>query len=419
MTIQAPKGTKDILPQETPAWRFVERKFADVCRRFGFDEIRIPTFEQTELFQRSVGDTTDIVQKEMYTFDDKGGRSMTLRPEGTAGVARAYLENGLHNLPSPAKLFYDITCFRYEKMGKGRYREFHQFGCEVFGSKGPMSDAELIALLYLFFREIGLREISLKLNSIGCPKCRPAYLEKLREFLKPNLDHMCDTCQDRYERNPMRSLDCKEDSCKAIVKDAPVQLDMLCDECAAHFEELKAILDELGLPYEIDTHIVRGLDYYTKTVFEFVSEHVGTQGTITGGGRYDGLIAEMGGQDTPAVGFALGVERLLMELESQGVELPGEEPPALYIVSFPDTSRQAAKLCSQVRAAGLACAMDVMDRSFRAQMKYADRINARYLAVLGTDEIKSREFNLRDMKDGTEEPFNLDKLDEICEHLAK
>ncbi|HHT23977.1 MAG TPA: histidine--tRNA ligase [Clostridiaceae bacterium] len=410
MTIRAPKGTRDILPAETPAWQYVEQKYSSVCDRFCFQEIRIPTFEQTELFQRGVGDTTDIVQKEMYTFDDKGGRSMTLRPEGTAGIARAYLENGLSSEPSPQKLYYILNNFRYEKMGKGRYREFNQMGCELFGSAESTADAEVISLLFLFFRELGLKEINLKINSIGCPKCRPAYFELLKNYFRPYLKDLCGNCQDRYERNPMRILDCKDDAENIIVKNAPLQIDHLCIECQEHFANLCNELNNLGFTYEIDGHIVRGLDYYTRTVFEFVSNNVGTQGTICGGGRYDGLIEELGGQATPAVGFALGVERLLMELNSQNVKLPSAIGPDIYLVSFPDTVNQAAKICFDLRASNITAESNIIARSFKAQMKYADRIGAKYIVVLGEDELESKKVKLKRMSDGTEIKLNLTDL---------
>ncbi|MDI9490067.1 MAG: histidine--tRNA ligase [Clostridiaceae bacterium] len=416
MDLKAPRGTRDILPVETPAWQYVEQSFSSVCDRFSFQEIRVPTFEQTELFQRGVGDTTDIVQKEMYTFEDKGGRSMTLRPEGTAGVVRAYLENGLSSEPSPQKLYYILNSFRYEKMGKGRYREFNQMGCELFGSEEPTADAEIISLLFLFFRELGLKEINLKINSIGCPKCKPAYLDQLREYLRPQIHELCENCQDRFERNPMRILDCKEDAENEIVKNAPLQLEHLCSECEEHFASLCAELDNLGFQYEIDGHIVRGLDYYSRTVFEFISNNVGTQGTICGGGRYDGLIEELGGLPTPAVGFALGVERLLMELNSQNIVLPSVKGPDIYIVSFPDTINQAAKICFELRNNKIKAENNLNARSFRAQMKYADRIQAKYLVVLGEDELKTEKVSLKRMSDGEEIELDLADLAEYIKN---
>lgn len=416
MSIQAPRGTRDILPDQTPTWRMVEQKFHEVCENFNFQEIRVPTFEQTELFERGVGDTTDIVQKEMYTFLDKAGRSMTLRPEGTAGVVRAFLENGLSSETSPQKLYYILNNFRYEKMGKGRYREFSQMGCELFSSAEPAADAELISLLYIFFEQLGLRQINLKLNSIGCSTCRPAYFKKLKDYLRPNIKELCENCQDRFERNPFRIIDCKEDADSEVIKNAPLQKDYLCSECQNHFNKLCAQLDHLAIEYEVEGHIVRGLDYYTRTVFEFVSENVGTQGTICGGGRYDGLVEELGGQATPAVGFALGVERLLMELESQNVSLPVMQNPDLYIVSFPDTLNQAAHIAMDLRKNNIRAEYDLMSRSFRAQMKYADRIQAKYLFVLGEDELKTEKIKLRNMADGKEEDI---ELIDLIDYLIK
>ncbi len=415
--IQAPKGTKDILPNQIAAWQQLEEQFLQTASLFGFQEIRVPTFEQTELFQRGVGDTTDVVQKEMYTFLDKGGRSMTLRPEITASVVRAYLEHGLSSTPSPQKFCYRHTAFRYEKMGKGRYREFNQFGCEVFGAQSPTTEAEMIAMLFEFFKRLGLQKITLKINSIGCPACRPAYLQVLRDYLRPHLSEMCEDCVRRFEKNPMRSLDCKQERCQKIVANAPLQSDYLCAECEQHFTELKSELDAMGIPYEHDPFIVRGLDYYTKTVFEFVSENVGTQGTICGGGRYDGLVAEMGGNHTPAVGFALGVERLLMELEAQGVELKQAPTTDLYLVAFNETKLDALKLASDLRKRDIRVENDLMGRSFKAQMKYANKTGAKFLLVLGEDEVKTGNAKLKCMQDGNEHNIELTDSESIARRI--
>ena len=307
MKYSVPKGTKDILPEEIYRWQKAEQVFAEVCGQYGFREIRIPTFEHTELFMRGVGDTTDVVQKEMYTFEDKGGRSISLRPEGTAGVVRSFIEHGMTSLPSPVRVYYNITAFRYENVQKGRFREFHQFGLEAFGAKGPAVDAEVISILTLFFARMGLTQTHLCINSIGCPVCRTEYNRILREYYQPGLAGMCHDCKGRYEKNPLRMLDCKEPHCHTLAADAPKLLDHLCPDCREHFNGLTANLDDLGIPYTIDPGIVRGLDYYTRTVFEFVSDHVGTQGTICGGGRYDGLVEMMGGQSVPVIGFAMGV----------------------------------------------------------------------------------------------------------------
>jgi len=403
MRYAAQKGTRDILPEEIFKWHKAEQEFASVCHNFGYEEIRIPTFEQTDLFQRGVGDTTDVVTKEMYTFDDKGGRSITLRPEGTAGVVRSYIENGMGSLPSPVKLFYSITAFRYEKMQKGRYREFHQFGLESFGAEGPAIDAEIISVVDVFFKRMGLSNIKLCINSIGCPNCRKAYNEMLKDYFRPHIDTMCEDCKARLERNPLRMIDCKIDGPKEVVQKAPRLIDHLCDECREHFEGLKSQLDLLGISYEIDPNIVRGLDYYTRTVFEFVSENVGSQGTICGGGRYDGLVEEIGGASTPGIGFAMGVERFLLEAEAQGIDLGKPEYVKVYFAAMSeDAKSKAMKLCYDLRLAGIGCEMDVAGRSFRAQMKYAGKQGIPYMVVLGDDELKSGEVKVKCMADGSE-----------------
>lgn len=417
MRFSAPKGTRDILPGEIAGWQYAEKVFADICSRYGYQEIRIPTFEQTDLFQRGVGDTTDVVQKEMYTFLDKGGRSMSLRPEGTAGVVRSFLENGMASWPSPVRLYYNITAFRYENVQKGRYREFHQFGCEVFGSAGPAVDAELISLLQLYFETLGLRRTSLRINSIGCPDCRGTYQKMLQDYLRPNLASLCGNCQDRFEKNPLRIIDCKEERCRTFTQDAPAQLDHLCPVCQAHFDGLCANLQALGLAYTIDRRIVRGLDYYTRTVFEFVSENVGSQGTICGGGRYDGLVEEIGGPSTPGIGFALGVERLLMELAAQAVSLPPALPMTLYLAILGQTGEQARALCFQLRRAGIRVETDLMDRSLKAQMKYAGKSGARYVVVLGEDEAQSGKVQLRDLAAHTETEVALADLPALLARL--
>jgi len=404
MKYTAQKGTRDILPSEIGKWQRAEQEFASVCHNFGYEEIRIPTFESTALFERGVGDTTDVVTKEMYTFEDKGGRSVTLRPEGTAGVVRAYIENGMSSLPSPVRLFYNITAFRYEKMQKGRYREFHQFGLEAFGAEGPAIDAEIISVVDVFFKRLGLKNIGLHINSIGCPKCRAKYNETLKDYMRPHVGEMCEDCKVRFEKNPLRMIDCKIDGGKDFVVNAPRLIDNLCDECAAHFEGLKNSLDSLGIAYTIDPNIVRGLDYYTRTVFEFVSENVGTQGTICGGGRYDGLVEDVGGNATPGIGFAMGVERLLLEAEAQGVDLGSSPAVKIYFASLSDEARSyVAKLCYDLRLTGIGCEQDLSGRSFRAQMKYAGKSGIPYLAVIGDDEIASGKIKLKNMGDGSEQ----------------
>ncbi|HHV60027.1 MAG TPA: histidine--tRNA ligase [Clostridiaceae bacterium] len=414
MKLQAPKGTKDILPDEIYKWHYVEKLFRDICNAYGYKEIRIPVFEYTELFQRGVGDSTDIVQKEMYTFNDKGGRSITLRPEGTAGTVRAYIEHGMASLPHPIKLFYEITAYRYEKMQKGRYREHNQFGVEIFGSKGPSSDVEVISILDLLFKKLGLKDIELNINSIGCPACRGKFIEKFRQHLESKIHMFCETCRTRYERNPLRILDCKEEKCKELVADAPSVLDNLCGECREHFEGLKKGLENLGINYNIDKNIVRGQDYYTKTVFEFVSKNVGTQGTICGGGRYDGLVEYCGGSPTPGMGFGLGVERLLMETESQGIVIPRPEGTDLYIATVGDIADKFAdKLVYIIRAEGISAEKDHMGRSLKAQLKYADKIECKYSAVIGENEIKNNKIILRNMKTGEQTEMKIDCLVEF------
>lgn len=417
MNLTAPRGTQDILPPWTTAWQWLERKFQESCELYQYQEIRIPTFEHTELFQRGVGASTDVVQKEMYTFEDKAGRSLTLRPEGTAGTVRSYIDNGLASQPSPVKLYYQLTAFRYEKMQKGRYREFHQMGCECIGSAEATADAELISLLSHYFNALGLSEIQLKLNSIGCPKCRPIFRQKLMDYLRPHLAELCEDCKQRFEQNPMRILDCKQARCAEIAEEAPAPLDYLCDDCREHWESLKALLEAANIPYQVDRRIVRGLDYYTRTVFEYVSSHVGTQGTICGGGRYDGLVEEVGGQPTPAVGFAMGVERLLLEAEGQKIELPQPAVPQIFVAAFPETQQQAFTLCTKLRAEGLRAALDICGRSMKAQLKYANRMRADYLLLLGADELAKNCAKIKKMSDGSEVQVHLDELASVLRSL--
>ncbi len=401
--INIPKGTKDVLPQDSYKWQYVEGVARDVASLFNLKEIRTPTFESTELFSRGVGDTTDIVTKEMYTFKDKGDRSITLKPEGTAGVARSYVENGMGNGVLPAKMYYIIPAFRYERPQAGRLREFHQFGVEVYGSSSAQTDAETILVADTLLKKLGL-QVKLYLNSIGCPTCRAAYNQALKGFFEPHLGTLCGDCKNRFEKNPLRLLDCKEESCKAINVNAPKILDYLCEDCAAHFEEVKECLDLAGVDYEIDPRIVRGLDYYTRTVFEFVSTSIGAQGTVCGGGRYDGLIEQLGGKPTPAVGFAAGIERLLMVMEQSGVVIPEPLKPTVYIAGMDDDSRKMAfALASALRAYGVIAEVDLMERSVKAQFKYADKIGAKYVAVIGGNEMAEGKVNIKSMADGTSE----------------
>lgn len=411
---RAIKGTQDILPDESTNWRFVETTLADIAKSFGFSEIRTPVFEHTELFSRGVGDTTDVVQKEMYTFDDKGGRSITLRPEGTAGAMRSYLENGLFNEASPTKVFYQLTCYRYEKPQAGRLREFHQFGVECFGAGAPAADAEIISLGNEIFSFFGVEGVELQINSIGCKQCRAKYHEALKAYFEQYKDVLCDTCLSRLDRNPMRILDCKNPECAKVAENAPVIRDYLCDDCKAHFEKVKKYLSALNIAYTVNPRIVRGLDYYTGTVFEFVvTDDKAASGTVLGGGRYDGLAEELGGSATPALGFAMGMERFMLLLKSQNIELPAEENTDLYIVSVGDEADiKAASIALALREEGICASFDTVGRSFKAQMKYANKIKAEYIAVIGDDEIKSGTVKIKRMEDGTETPMKLDDLPE-------
>ena len=407
---QAPKGTEDLLPADSYKWQYLEKNFNEVCTNFGYKEIRFPTFEHTELFERGVGDTTDVVEKQMYTFNDKGGRSVTLRPEGPASAVRSFLQNSLYALPMPMKMFYDIACFRYENKQKGRLREFHQFGVEVFGSEGPSIDAEIISLALTFLKSVGLTDLSVNINSIGCPECRRKYNEALREFFRPKLDEFCDTCKGRFERNPLRILDCKSDICQKLGEGAPVLLDYICDDCREHFEGFKNSLDNLGIDYKIDSGIVRGLDYYSKSVFEIISGPF----TVCGGGRYDGLVEELGGKPCPAMGFGLGIERLLIRLEETGVVIPDESKLDLYVVPLGENAQMAAqKLVFDLRMAGVRVDTDHMKRGLKPQMKYADKLGAKYTIVLGNNEIETGSANIKNMETGEQTSVQLDKLGEF------
>lgn len=406
---KAIKGTKDVLPSEVYKNQYIESTCLTVAENFGYKEMRTPVFEHTELFQRGVGDTTDVVQKEMYTFDDKGGRSITLRPEGTAGAARSFLENGLSNEALPQKICYLTSCYRYEKPQAGRLREFHQFGIECFGATSPLADAEMIALAKQIFDELGVKDLHLELNSIGCPTCRAEYHKALKEYFASRVDELCDTCRDRLDRNPMRILDCKSPVCSEIAKDAPVVLDYLCDECKEHFEKTKSYLDAMNIEYIVNPQIVRGLDYYTKTVFEFVADSIGAQGTVCGGGRYDGLIEELGGQHTPSLGFGMGLERLQLVMEAQGCEFPEPSRPDLFIVSMGDKATlKAVEIAKDMRDEGYSVVYDLNGRSLRAQMKYADKINAKYNVVIGDNEVDTKSAVLKDMTTGEQSNISLE-----------
>ncbi len=408
MLTNAPRGTKDILPSDVYKWRYVEEKFMDICGRYNYKEIRTPTFEHTELFLRGVGETTDIVNKEMYTFEDKGGRSITLKPEGTAPVVRALIENNIYAQQQPSKFFYAIPAFRYEKPQSGRQREFHQFGVEAFGSGDSAIDAEVIALAVNFLGGLGIKGLKLHINSVGCPKCRNRYNQALREYLKPKLNDLCSDCKVRFEKNPMRVLDCKIDGAK--LTDAPLMLDYLCDDCKTHFESLQEYLKVLGIYYVIDPKIVRGLDYYTKTAFEIVSSNKSSQGTVCGGGRYDGLVAECGGPDIPGMGFGLGIERLLNVMEANNVKIPAPPKLGLYIAPIGEKGKKnAQKMLYTLRNMGISAESDYLGRSIKAQMKYANKLDANYVIVIGDNEIQNNLAEVKRMSDGSTVSVTLDE----------
>jgi histidyl-tRNA synthetase len=410
---KAVKGTQDLLPAETAKQRYLESTLFDIAESFGFKEIRTPVFEHTELFQRGVGETTDVVQKEMYTFDDKGGRSVTLRPEGTAGAVRAFLEHGLFNESLPQKLCYLLNCYRYEKPQAGRWREFQQFGVEMFGSADPSSDAEVISIAYQIFSFLGVEDLELQINSIGCPECRKKYHEALKNYFEQYKTELCDTCNDRLEKNPMRILDCKSPVCKKISENSPVIIDYLCDDCREHFEGVKKYLDSMGINYIVNPRIVRGLDYYTRTVFEFVSNAIGAQGTVCGGGRYDLLVEELGGPKTPALGFGMGTGRLKMLLSAQGIELPGDNVCEIYIApTDKDSSYKVMSMVTDLRASGIHAETDVVGRSLKAQMKYADKIGARYTTVIGSDELAAGKVKVKNMSSGSVAELDIDNFED-------
>ena len=381
------KGTEDVLPKDSYRWQFVEDVMRKESAAYGFKEIRTPVFEHTELFARGVGQTTDVVQKEMYTFDTKGGESVTLRPEGTAGAARAVLEHGLVNDSLPIKASYFVSCYRYEKPQAGRLREFHQFGLECYGTQSPVADAELICAAQSIFDRLGIKQLRLEINSIGCPTCRAEYHKALKEYFYGYKDELCETCNSRLEKNPMRILDCKSPVCSKIAQGAPKITDYLCDECKEHFASVQKYLDAAGVEYTVNPTIVRGLDYYTKTVFEFVTDFIGAQGTVCGGGRYDGLIEELGGKHLPSLGFAMGIERLLMLMDKQGIEIPKPSTCDLYVAVMGESaSLKSFEIIKAVRSCGLIAETDVVGRGLRAQMKYADKIGAKFSMVLGDNE---------------------------------
>lgn len=403
------KGTEDVLPKDSYRWQFVEDVMRKESAAYGFKEIRTPVFEHTELFARGVGQTTDVVQKEMYTFDTKGGESVTLRPEGTAGAARAVLEHGLVNDSLPIKASYFVSCYRYEKPQAGRLREFHQFGLECYGTQSPVADAELICAAQSIFDRLDIKQLRLEINSIGCPTCRAEYHKALKEYFYGYKDELCETCNSRLEKNPMRILDCKSPVCSKIAQGAPKITDYLCDECKEHFASVQKYLDAAGVEYTVNPTIVRGLDYYTKTVFEFVTDFIGAQGTVCGGGRYDGLIEELGGKHLPSLGFAMGIERLLMLMDKQGIEIPKPSTCDLYVAVMGESALlKSFEIIKAVRSCGLIAETDVVGRGLRAQMKYADKIGAKFSMVLGDNEIEQGKAVIKNMSSGEQTEIVLD-----------
>lgn len=415
-------GAEDVLPKDSYKWQLIEDIMRSEAAAYGFKEIRTPVFEHTELFQRGVGDTTDVVQKEMYTFNTKGGTSLSLRPEGTSGAARAVLEHAVYNDGLPIKTYYFDSCYRYEKKQANRYREFHQFGVELYGASSPAADAEIISLATTLFDRLGVTDLQLELNSIGCPTCRAEYHKALKKYFESYKDKLCDTCLSRLEKNPMRILDCKSPVCSEIAKDAPVVLDYLCDDCKNHFQQVKAYLDAAEIPYIVNPKIVRGLDYYTKTVFEFVTTRLGSQGTVCGGGRYDGLIEELGGQHTPSLGFGLGMERLLALMEELGIEIPLPPSCDIYIAGLgEEAQKKAFTLVKEVRETSLIAECDIVGRSLRAQMKYADKIGAKFSMVIGENEINENKAILKNMETGekTEVPLDEQFINAFFHHYTE
>lgn len=416
MLTTAPRGTKDILPGAVNGWRYVESVLRDVCREFNYQEIRTPIFEHTELFQRGIGDGTDVVDKEMYTFNDRSGRSITLRPENTAAVVRSFVENKLYAEPMPLKVFYIGPMFRYDRPQAGRMRQFHQFGVEAMGSPSPVVDAETILLAITVLKRLGLKDLKLKINSVGCPKCRPQYRTLLQDYFRPHLKELCEDCQSRFDRSPLRILDCKVDHDKPFMAGAPKITDSLCEECHDHFEMVKKLLDEAGVDYEVDSTLVRGLDYYTKTAYEVQYSPLGAQSAV-GGGRYDGLVEELGGPSTPGVGFAMGLERIILALEKQGLLKSEKEAIDVFAV-VPDEggTADAFKAVMTLREAGYSCDMNQIGRSMKAQMKQADRAGARFALIFGEEERSRGAVTVRNMADSSQEEI---KRSEIVSYMKK
>ena len=412
MLTKAPRGTKDITPKESYKWNYVENKFREICGLYGYEEMRTPIFEHTELFKRSVGDTTDVVQKEMYSFEDKGGRDITLKPEGTAGVIRAFIENKLYSDAQPTKMFYIIPCFRYERPQAGRQRQFHQFGVEAVGSDNPSLDAEVIALAVQFFTEVGLKDLAVSINSVGCPTCRAKYNELLKSYLDAKSDVLCSTCLERKDKNPMRVIDCKNPNCQENLQDVPFMIDHICDDCKDHFEKLQKYLKEMDVNFIVDKTIVRGLDYYKKTAFEIISNDIGSQSTVCGGGRYDGLVEQLGGpKGTSGIGFALGAERLLLTMENNNIEIENPQSTDIYIVTIGDEAKtKSFKLLKDLRYNHISADSDHLDRSVKAQFKYSDKINAKFTIVIGEDELANDSATLKNMQTSEQITVKLSEL---------
>lgn len=411
MDIVRPRGTNDFLPKDTAKWHYLESVLRQLCQEFGYGEIRTPLFEDTNLFQRGVGDTTDIVQKEMYTFTDQGDRSLTLRPEGTASVVRAYVEDKLYGEAQPVKVYYMGPMFRYERPQAGRYRQFHQFGVECFGSNHPAADGEIIALAWEFYRRLGLKGLEVSINSVGCPNCRPKYRQLLQDYFRPHLGKMCKSCQERFEKNPLRILDCKNSECKELAKDAPNSIDSLCEECKEHFQSVCAYLTAAGISYRIDHRLVRGLDYYTKTAFEILVDTIGAQSAICGGGRYDGLVSQLGGPETPGVGFATGLERVLVALDQQNIAIPAQRHTEVYLASLgKDADLKAFQILQELRKAGIIAEKDLLGRSLKAQMKYADKLEAYYVVLIGEEELAQNVGMVRQMGKSEQQPIDLGNI---------
>lgn len=410
--IVIPKGTKDVIPSESYKWHFIENEIKSIARDFGFREIRTPVFEHTELFQRGVGETTDIVNKEMYTFLDKGNRSITLKPEGTAGVARSFIENGLDNLPQPTKMYYITPVYRYEKPQSGRLREHHQFGVELFGADSIYADAEVISLAKTLFDRLGIVDVQLNINNIGCVDCRKAYSEALKTYFSAHIQDMCQTCRERLDKNPLRILDCKIETCKNIAVKAPCVLDFLCDKCHIHNEKLQKLLTQMDIPFILNPTIVRGLDYYTGTVFEFISTNIGSQGTVCGGGRYNNLVSDIGGKSVPAVGFGMGLERLIMVMENAGLPLGKPESPLIYIAPLGEEQYSIAmETVYKLRSKGISADTDLLARSLKSQMKYADKTGYKYVVVIGENEIENDTVVLKNMLDKNQREIKLSEID--------